>query len=333
MPYELVEEEVAAPAVAPTLTVAPQDGYELIPPPEETPTRVAGRFAARTVARGAESLLGLPGEIARGVTALTKPIEELPDIPIQEGLLGNITRLFPSMKSVRKLAEYLPTSETVQEYITKPISKHVLGEEEYIEPKGSVEKLGDSIVSDLAPMLVGKIPFTKALTAAGLGNIAKWAAGQAGVTEPKQEGIKLGTMLFTSLLGGPVSLRGYAKTLPKKRASQFLQQLNQASSIQNFIKNTVVLKNLNPVTGAMLGYFSGYLKPTLGVYTGIKGLAYMEKALKLLSRNPSMRKYYKNAIVAATKQRVPMLLKNINNLDTVISKKEKAVGKYELITD
>lgn len=171
-------------------------------PEQESQGGSALRNVARSTARATESVLGLPGDIASGVLGLT-------NLGISK-LTGSQSPLPSSLP--------IPTSETVKEYVTKPIEKKLLPEG-YLEPKGEYEELSDAFVGDVASLLVPlktKIPFQKSLlkagAIAGAGNLASFGAKKLGVGEKGQAGVKIGTMLATSLIG-PKSVKNYMNGL------------------------------------------------------------------------------------------------------------------------
>lgn len=145
-----------------------------------------GRTGARTLARGTESILGLPGDIASGLRGLANyGINKLTG---EKNVIPNIP---------------LPTSENVREYVTKPLTG------EYLEPQGNGEEFYDQIIGDAASLLIplkGKVPFVKAiggaLTRSAAGNTAQWAAEQ--VTDSPLVGAtaKIGAMALAGTYGG-----------------------------------------------------------------------------------------------------------------------------------
>lgn len=129
---------------------------------EQAPESVLGtlgRGALRTGARVAESVAGLPGDIASGVLGL-----------------GNLaTRLVSGSEipGVSTVQQYLPTSEKIREHVTRPLTG------EYLEPRGSLESGIDTIVGDVASLLTpgGIASKGASLTAKTLGKTALKAAG------------------------------------------------------------------------------------------------------------------------------------------------------------
>src|SRR5580692_725513 len=114
--------------------------WELV---EETPQESPGlnsvaRHGARTVARAAETALGLPGDLASlalsGVNLAHK------------GITGEYS---PSIETAQG---YLPTAEKIRQKVTTPLEKNVLPEG-YLTPKDEYEQLADNLVSDFVSII------------------------------------------------------------------------------------------------------------------------------------------------------------------------------------
>jgi len=144
-----------------------------------------GRDIARTVARGTESVVGLPGDIAGAALGLGSYLSG-----------GKI----PTYDQVQeKMPISLPTSEQVRTGVTKKLTG------EYLEPKNESEKFYDEVVGDLASFMIpikGKIPFKGAILRAVGGNTASWLTKEVGGGEGWQAGAKLGFNLLAGLPGG-----------------------------------------------------------------------------------------------------------------------------------
>lgn len=172
MPYELLED--AAPK-------APETGLGL-----------GLRTGARTLARGAESLLGLPGDIGKaiahgGAKALSYATEKVTGRP-------DVFKPAPSSH------DFTPTSENIRAKVTKPLTG------EYLEPQSPTEEFWDTIVGDAATLLLpvkGKIPSVKkALGVSTVGNVAKWAGEELTGSPLVGTGAKLGAMALANTVGG-----------------------------------------------------------------------------------------------------------------------------------
>jgi len=174
--------------------------------PESAPQALL-RNIARTGARGVEAAVGLPGDIGKGLLGLAN--------------LG-IEKATGKPSPLPQEIPLLPTSESLKTSLTKPLEERFLPKG-YLQPQGEKEELADTITSDLASLLIpvpgaGKIPFKRSLAAAGLGNLAPYLAKQIGYGEEAQTGIKMGTMLATTMLG-PTKLKNYMSNLYNKAES------------------------------------------------------------------------------------------------------------------
>jgi hypothetical protein len=312
--------------------------FDLEPEKPETIAGTAVRGIARTGARAVESILGLPGDIIAGARGLITSAGE----SLKQSLESKLGQQLPGPTEQPEAVKTpfgeipVPTSKLVREKVTEPIAEKILPKD-YLKPVGKYERLSDRIISDVAPLIVGGVSKLGALTIGGLSNLGSFAAKELGFGGKAQEGIKLGTMLITSF-ATPRLLKNYAKTLPSAQAVKFRKQVDGASKINNFVKKYLTPKN-NPLTLLTLGglgsHFMG-LKPLIGAAVGaakgvyLAGLA--EKSLRMLSKNPSLRKYYKNIMIAAAKQKGPTVIKNIANFDKIIKKGigAKGVGMYEV---
>lgn len=313
--------------------------------PQESMWGTLGRGIVRSGARSVETILGLPGDITEGISALVHGARRLvtgreqgpTKIDLSSGLLASIN------KGIKDLTGYespfpstfsIPNSEDIKEYITKPIGK--LLPEKFLEPQNEWERVSDEIISDAIPLLVpikGKIPFAKALKVSGLSNLSSWLAKQFGVEEKGQAVTKLGTTLLTTL-GNPFALKKYANTLPKAEAAKFVKEVQESSKILNFISR-YTNKAVNPVTGIVLGAYYGAGVPSALGIAGIYGAGVVERTLKAFSRNPALRKHYTSVLNAASKQNATLLIKNIKKLDNAMSKSlpdepKDDIGDFEI---
>jgi hypothetical protein len=154
-----------------------------------------GRGGARALARSAETILGLPGDIANTALGLTnfgiekatgKPSPLPAKVPIIQG------------------------SEDIKENVTEPLAKEFLPKD-YIQPQGEGEKFFDEIASDAAALFFpakGSIPFKgiagralKSIGKSALANTAKWGAEALTDSPLVGSAVKLGTLLYTDLFG------------------------------------------------------------------------------------------------------------------------------------
>lgn len=303
---------------------------EAVSPPEESAVGTIGRTLARSTARAAESVLGLPGEITEGISSLVGAGEKAifgekktpQKIDLSSGLLKKINstiKSFTGYDSPLPDQLSLPNSEDIKEYITKPIGK--LLPEGTLEPKTDWEKLSDEIISDGIPLLIpikGKIPFARALKISGLSNLSSWLSKKLGFSEKGQAAAKLGTTLLTTF-ASPGIVNKYAKTLKPTQAANFLDEVKRSSVILNTLER-YTNKAVNPITGILLGahYGKGVLS-AIGI-GGAYGAGVLEKTLKTFSKNPKLMSYYGNILASAAKQNAPLILKNIKKFDSEISK-------------
>lgn len=146
------------------------------------------RTVGRTGARAAESIVGLPGDIAQAVLGLGS------------AATGNAIPSYPEVQ--KALPVSLPTSNQVRQG-TQALTGQAL------EPQGEGEAIYDDIIGDLATFLIpikGKIPFKSAITKALGGNAASWFTKQLGGGEGAQAGAKLGFTVLSGLSGGRKAL-------------------------------------------------------------------------------------------------------------------------------
>jgi hypothetical protein len=148
------------------------------------------RGAARSTARGVESTLGAPGDVASGGLGIIQSAGKK--------ITGKEDQLVSLLQSV------IPTSETFHKYGTENVAK--LLPHGYLEPQNDYEKDADQVVKDIAgfaspflgPLKTGLKTATKL---AGIGNLASFAAKKVGVEEKGQQAVKIGSMLAASLAG------------------------------------------------------------------------------------------------------------------------------------
>lgn len=177
---------------------------------DESTLGYIGRTGARTLARGAESILGLPGDILKGAEGLNnylanKLTGEETHIPLVN---PNISKL--ANAGIEKLTgksdviskNILPTSENIH-----GVTKQLTGE--HLEPKTSGEEFYDQIIGDAAALfspVKGKVPFAKAIGGAlgrsAIGNTAQWATEKVTGSPLVGTGAKIGAMALAGTIGG-----------------------------------------------------------------------------------------------------------------------------------
>lgn len=221
-----------------------------------------GRNLLRTNVDIVSSLLGTPGDITRLGGTLLQPLmnlgKGLESATAQglESLTGFEFRppeqvgpsILPTMEEgVERATQFLPATSQVKEKITQIAP-------EYFTPKTPGEEATSEFVQDLTSFLhplfgpIGKAQAAKSLVTAGLGNLAKWGAKEIKLPEGYQEGVKVGTMLMSSLglnkpnIGKKISewYQKTAKLLPKGVGIE-------ATNLKGTMKN--VLEEFGPELG------------------------------------------------------------------------------------
>lgn len=145
------------------------------------------------------------------------------------GKLGDITQLvanvlLPGFEPEPGKPLQVPfSSQGLRKNVREPISKY-LGIEQYTIPQYQLEERFNDFIGDTAAFLTGgPKDIRSALKVAGLGNLAGLAAHQFGATPKGEAGVKLGTMLLSSLHGG--------------RSALAQQYENQYKNVQEGIKD------------------------------------------------------------------------------------------------
>ena len=148
------------------------------------------RHLARTDARIAESLLGAPGDIASGILGL-----------------GNLaTKAITGQEYLPNELPILPTSESTKKNITSALEVISPEAAKIVEPQTQTEENIDEYIQDLTSFLHpigGKGNLVRKAVIPTIGHVAKYGAQQLGLSKPWQQGIKVGTMLASSLYGKP----------------------------------------------------------------------------------------------------------------------------------
>lgn len=164
------------------------------PQPEESGLGTGVRNIARTAARVGETLVNIPENIAKlgmGVANL--------------GVSGsNYLRSKVGLPEEEPF-KYPEPLEDIGGKITGFIGKALPAK--YLESKGPGEKFSDEFFSDLTSLAVpvpgiGKaMGIKRALSVAGLGNLAGWASENVGASEGTKNTLKIGTMLAATMAG------------------------------------------------------------------------------------------------------------------------------------
>ena len=154
------------------------------------------RGEARSGARVAETIAGLPGDVKELFNDIMIAIpeyfsgEELPRWrQMVEGVApGEFSGGFGMGE---------PTSQQIREEITQPLSG------EYLEPQNEFEKFGDEISQDFAALALpikGKIPFTRALGSSIFSNAGGEVVGSF-FGDKAQAASKMGLLFLSNMIG------------------------------------------------------------------------------------------------------------------------------------
>lgn len=215
--------------------------YELVEEPEGIVGSL-GRGVARTVARAGEAIAGAPGDIASGILGLG-------NLAAQK-ITGN------EIPGVSAVQNYIPGSDTLKKQVTERITG------DYLKPQSGTEEFIDTIVGDIASLMVPGSIATKGGRAAlkGIGSLGAKELGKAvakqgaraigshaigkGVEEltgsPLAGGLAKGaTLVLSSTAGG----RSALKNMQKEKYTAAEQsvprgQTVQAGDLKSWIKNT-----------------------------------------------------------------------------------------------
>lgn len=176
--------------------------------------------------RAGEAALGYPADIAQtfgglissGLESLTGVQAPSPaKIPLPE---AKTRQLIKESKFGRELERIglpvqteieLPTTE-----ILRKATRSLTGET--FEPQTEIEQQLQEFVSTLTPFLIGGVSPARAISTAGLGQLAKFGAQKINVPKEYQEPIKVGAMLASSFIGIP-KIESFAKNLYEQAKS------------------------------------------------------------------------------------------------------------------
>lgn len=161
-------------------------------------------FGLRNVAQGhariAESILGTPGNLKKAYTGLKEAIVERSPQFIQDvyGQMQDYEKQnAPKSGSALDYLVNPPTSGEIKENITKPLSKAITGNENYLEPQNQIEKSIGETQQDIASMFLPGGNKTNLFTKIGVpiaANMAKEGLKFFGVSDDKAEKAKIGLM-------------------------------------------------------------------------------------------------------------------------------------------
>lgn len=175
---------------------------EVEKPQERSFLEGVDRRASRYIQRGAESILGLPGDVVQLVRGLA---QKLPGGIEPEENFNFVQR------GGRRLLESLPGSAELRARSSEVRPG--------LEPESEFEDVEDEVVSDFAALALpvkGKIPFARALGLSMAGNMGKQVVKELGFSEGTQEATKMGLMLFSGMFGKGRGINNHIKNLYKK---------------------------------------------------------------------------------------------------------------------
>ncbi len=203
-------------------------------PQEETFPQSVARNVSRAVSRASETIGGIP-ETSYGIL---KSVSEMVPESIKSGLSGAFPLASLASQAFSKVGEELPSEESIRKGISN------IAPEGYLEPKNEQEQLADEIVSDVASLMIplgplGGVKPLKALGIAGISNAASYLTKSIGGSEKAQKGVKLGTMLLTSL--------GMGSSL-KDKANQLYETARESIAPGEKISAVPIQKSLNKIT-------------------------------------------------------------------------------------
>jgi len=167
--------------------------------PEESITDNMLRQGARSGVRAFESALDVP----LGVASLVSRVGE----GAAQGLMGIPEKLgFPKVSAgLKGISKFLgdeygtPEVPEAKEVVSGTLSKIL--PKDYLKAQNKTEEVSDELISDFIPLVIGKVPVKYAALGATLGNITPFLGKAVGLGETAQTGIKIGTILGTTMLG------------------------------------------------------------------------------------------------------------------------------------
>lgn len=238
-----------------------------------------GRSLGRTLARGAEAAVGLPGDIASGLFGLAntageyltgkeKPLgtyeqlqERIPTVNNPQDIQNIVKSFGGNIDESDLLAtspvKPFPTSEQIKKNVTEPLTGEAL------KPQTSGEQAWDDIVGDTVALFSSPSSGAKsivksgvrALARSGISNAAKWA------TEAMTDSPFLGSVakIGTNLLTGVYGARGQLNAIKEKSYEDAFKNLPKNTKIN--VKGTddtfkdlykTIAKGDNPEKDTML---------------------------------------------------------------------------------
>lgn len=264
-----------------------EDQYQ----PEQEETGIASlvkaglRHGARSIARGAETLLGMPGDLAslpfNAVSYLSGG--RTPTYEQAQQMMP-----FPSMTT-------LPTSQQVRENVTKRITGQAL------EPQTEKEAGADEIIQDfvglLSPSGEGSLAWKlgKPALQAISGNVADWATREMTGSELLGKGAKLGSFILAGTLGTRNKLEELKNSAYAERDAKLPEhaRVNISPEIDGFQSEfNEIAKGDLPDKKDLLERFQALLNNISGTGTdtsaSVKDLINLKKGWNQWLRNPKL---------------------------------------------
>ena len=110
-------------------------------------------------------------------------------------------------------------------------------------------------------------------------------------------------------------------------ANRLWSAMASKSAIQEAIKGKGIMKKVSFPTKLILGTAGAISKPELIPATmAVYGVGYVEKFVRRIMKSPEARNIYKDIIVNSAKQSAPVILANVDKLDTFMRKEFPITG-------
>jgi hypothetical protein len=209
---------------APKMPQGQQKESGLTPYLKDIPSiAVAGAAGAAGVPAGIESLFH---NITKKPELPTPDYERLADLGVPQERLEKLKELQQVPEQRR-----LPSTEEIKSGIGKLVGERSVTPQ--TEAGKEIGEAAETIGSMLFPLpFLGATKLVKATKIAGAGQLAKFASKQIGLSEDAADKVKLGTMLFTGILG---------QNGPRKEAARIYKELEKQTA-NSFVPRDEVRK-------------------------------------------------------------------------------------------
>lgn len=215
---------------------------------EESEEDFYKRNIAQNAARAAETYVGLPGNFKKAFQEskdyLLNLFPGFKDRPkakeLEEKSFGT-----PEKGSYEDLIMNPLTSSQLRETASKNIAEKSTGDENYLEPRGEVEKATGELTQDLTSFFLPGSGQLRMITKIGvpvLGNLGKQGLKYLGVDEKKAEQAKLGMMLVSTLA---------SQSNPGQFASERISQSKNMIPETATVNAAPLARNLMPLLNRM----------------------------------------------------------------------------------